>query len=173
MEFWKQNCKSYRACSVVNADIFLLFFCAPESGTIIQFLKTNFITPNINISRFRIIAKLAREHAFPNRKKTVDRTKAWGLQIFEWQLEGNAGRCFCDYPKCMILVQPAPWSRCCVLGQTFCDDHFCQQQIQWTKIWRNPQEHWLTAICADSSIQTQSCGSDRNEKGADHSIVSV
>ena len=45
----------------------------------------------------------------------------------------------------MIWVQPALWSSYCTLDKTLWNDYFCsesskKQQIEWTRIRKNPQK---------------------------------
>ena len=76
-------------------------------------------------------------------------------------------------PSLSNLVQPAPWSRCCVLGQDgFWDDYLClvaanKQQIHCRKIRRSLPGKLLNRCWF---LQTQS--SYRNETWADHPIIS-
>ena len=56
---------------------------------------------------------------------------------------------FYDDPDHMIWVQPPPGHIVASLDKTHYDDYLClvasnKQQISWTKIRENPQEHWIT-----------------------------
>ena len=82
---------------------------------------------------------------------------SWSISSLQNCLKGVTSRqcgrmgkgiVFYDDPDQMIWVQPAPRSRHCIFGKTLYDDYLClmasnKQQIQWTRIRRNPQEHWI------------------------------
>ena len=76
---------------------------------------------------------------------------SWGAGGHLNRQRGRESKGFFYYnPDHLIWVQPAPYSHIVAsLDKTLCDDYLSlaasnKQLIQWTRIRRNPQEHWIS-----------------------------